>query len=76
MSDAADVLDEPQADVPPVRHEGRPIESRWLRRYRALVTNASSGAVLRDPEGEGGGPAGGRQDEHEHVHEHGEGRRA
>jgi dihydroxy-acid dehydratase len=29
------------------RHRGVP--SRWLRRYRALVTNASRGAVLRDP---------------------------
>jgi dihydroxy-acid dehydratase len=28
----------------------RPIESRWLRRYRSLVTNASRGAVLADPD--------------------------
>lgn len=28
----------------------RPVASRWLRRYRSLVTNASRGAVLRDPE--------------------------
>jgi len=28
----------------------RPIASRWLRRYRALVTNAARGAVLRDPD--------------------------
>jgi dihydroxy-acid dehydratase len=28
----------------------RAVTSRWLRRYRALVTNASQGAVLRDPE--------------------------
>jgi dihydroxy-acid dehydratase len=28
----------------------RTVTSRWLRRYRALVTNASHGAVLRDPE--------------------------
>lgn len=26
----------------------RPVESRWLRRYRAAVTSASTGAVLRD----------------------------
>jgi dihydroxy-acid dehydratase len=25
----------------------KPLESRWLKQYRALVTNASSGAVLR-----------------------------
>ena len=30
----------------------RPIASRWLRRYRALVTNAARGAVLRDPDEE------------------------
>jgi dihydroxy-acid dehydratase len=24
----------------------KPLQSRWLRQYRALVTNASSGAVL------------------------------
>jgi dihydroxy-acid dehydratase len=29
----------------------RPVTSRWLRRYRALVTNASCGAVLADPSG-------------------------
>jgi dihydroxy-acid dehydratase len=28
----------------------RPVASRWLRRYRAFVTNAAQGAVLRDPE--------------------------
>jgi hypothetical protein len=28
----------------------RPIESRWLRRYRSLVTNAARGAVLADPD--------------------------
>lgn len=28
----------------------RSIDSRWLRRYRSLVTNASSGAILRDPD--------------------------
>lgn len=28
----------------------RPVASRWLRRYRSLVTNASNGAVLRDPD--------------------------
>jgi dihydroxy-acid dehydratase len=27
----------------------RAVASRWLRRYRALVTNAAHGAVLRDP---------------------------
>ncbi len=27
----------------------KPVEGAWLRRYRALVTNASRGAVLRDP---------------------------
>jgi dihydroxy-acid dehydratase len=24
----------------------KPLESKWLRQYRALVTNAGSGAVL------------------------------
>jgi dihydroxy-acid dehydratase len=28
----------------------RPTASRWLRRYRAFVTNAARGAILRDPE--------------------------
>jgi dihydroxy-acid dehydratase len=28
----------------------RPVESRWLRRYRSLVTNAARGAVLADPD--------------------------
>ncbi len=27
----------------------KPLESKWLRQYRALVTNASSGAVLEAP---------------------------
>jgi len=35
----------------------RPVASRWLRRYRSLVTNASRGAVLRDPDGDGDGNA-------------------
>jgi dihydroxy-acid dehydratase len=26
----------------------RPVDSRWLRRYRKLVTSASTGAILRD----------------------------
>ncbi len=30
----------------------RPVTSRWLRRYRSYVTNASSGAVLRNPDEE------------------------
>jgi dihydroxy-acid dehydratase len=33
----------------------RPVPSRWLRRYRSLVTNASSGAVLSDPDEPGAG---------------------
>jgi dihydroxy-acid dehydratase len=32
------------------RPRRRSVDSRWLRRYRALVTNAASGAVLRDPD--------------------------
>jgi len=28
----------------------RPTDSRWLQRYRAQVTNAANGAVLRNPE--------------------------
>jgi hypothetical protein len=28
----------------------RELTSRWLRRYRALVTSASTGAILREPE--------------------------
>jgi dihydroxy-acid dehydratase len=28
----------------------REAPGRWLKRYRALVTNASSGAVLKDPD--------------------------
>ncbi|TAK26390.1 MAG: dihydroxy-acid dehydratase [Chloroflexota bacterium] len=28
----------------------RPLTSRWLRRYRALVTSANTGAILADPE--------------------------
>jgi dihydroxy-acid dehydratase len=27
----------------------KPLKSKWLRQYRALVTNASSGAVLEAP---------------------------
>lgn len=27
----------------------QPVESRWLRRYASMVTSASTGAVLRDP---------------------------
>ncbi len=30
----------------------RPTDSRWLQRYRAQVTNAANGAVLRNPEAE------------------------
>lgn len=30
----------------------RPNDSRWLQRYRAQVTNAANGAVLRNPEAE------------------------
>ena len=48
------------------RHEGwrplaRPIESRWLRRYRSLVKNASCGAVLRDPDEDATAAAGDKQ---------------
>ena len=35
------------------RPKRRPVGSRWLRRYRAFVTNAAQGAVLRDPEEQG-----------------------
>jgi len=28
----------------------KPVEGSWLKRYRALVTNASRGAVLKEPE--------------------------
>jgi dihydroxy-acid dehydratase len=46
------------------RPRRRKVDSRWLRRYRALVTNAASGAVLRDPdEDEGGAPAAEREPE-------------
>jgi dihydroxy-acid dehydratase len=46
---------EVSADELQLRREGweprrRPVTSRWLRRYRALVTNAARGAVLRDPD--------------------------
>jgi dihydroxy-acid dehydratase len=42
---APDELDRRRADGLPPR---RAIASPWLRRYRALVTNAARGAVLRD----------------------------
>jgi dihydroxy-acid dehydratase len=29
----------------------QPPDSKWLRRYASLVTSASKGAVLREPEG-------------------------
>jgi dihydroxy-acid dehydratase len=74
-----------QASWRPLR---RPVDSRWLRRYRALVTNAATGAVLRDPEEDGStlatdehvhvhtdGHAAGAS-EHEHGHGHGKGREA
>jgi len=32
------------------RPPDRPIASRWLRRYRALVTSANTGAILADPQ--------------------------
>jgi dihydroxy-acid dehydratase len=28
----------------------RPLPGRWLKRYRALVTSANTGAILRDPD--------------------------
>ena len=34
------------AATPPARE----LPGRWLRRYRALVTSANTGAVLRDPD--------------------------
>jgi dihydroxy-acid dehydratase len=34
------------AAVPPDRR----LTSRWLRRYRALVTSANTGAILREPD--------------------------
>jgi dihydroxy-acid dehydratase len=46
--DAAEMARRAEAGPPPLRK----IASRWLRRYRALVTNASYGAVLRDPDEE------------------------
>ena len=32
--------------LPPLK----PAEGKWLKRYRAMVTNAAHGAVLADPE--------------------------
>jgi dihydroxy-acid dehydratase len=46
----------------------RPVASRWLRRYRALVTNASCGAVLADPEEIEGGAAAGHGKEQGRSH--------
>jgi len=37
-------LDRRRAEFKPIV---KPLESRWLRQYRSLVTNASSGAILR-----------------------------
>jgi dihydroxy-acid dehydratase len=42
-----DVIERRRAGKQPKR---RPVESRWLRRYRSMVTNASTGAILRDQE--------------------------
>jgi dihydroxy-acid dehydratase len=56
----------------------RPVDSRWLRRYRSLVTNAASGAVLREPEEDVGTATedGTATDVHVHEQEHGERRDA
>ena len=50
----------------------RPLDSRWLRRYRALITISACGAVLRDPEE--AEPVGERGEEQ--AHEHGDGAEA
>jgi dihydroxy-acid dehydratase len=48
-------LEVEEAELRRRRTAHRPLEravaSRWLRRYRSLVTNASKGAVLADPGG-------------------------
>jgi dihydroxy-acid dehydratase len=45
------VLDVPEAELAARREGFRPkrreVRSSWLRRYAALVTNASAGAVLK-----------------------------
>ena len=38
-----EVIEERRAHFKPIV---KPLKSKWLRQYRALVTNASSGAVL------------------------------
>ncbi len=47
-------LDVDAAELARRRQTWRPVDraipSRWLRRYRSLVTNAAQGAVLRDPD--------------------------
>ncbi len=40
-------LDRRKARFKPLK---KPVSGSWLKRYRALVTNASKGAVLREPE--------------------------
>ncbi|MCC6628171.1 MAG: dihydroxy-acid dehydratase [Chloroflexi bacterium] len=42
----AEIADRLAANPP----QRRPIESKWLRRYAAMVTSANTGAVLADPD--------------------------
>jgi dihydroxy-acid dehydratase len=42
--------EELRARIAEARPPERPIPSRWLRRYRALVTSANTGAILKEPE--------------------------
>jgi dihydroxy-acid dehydratase len=37
------VIDERRANFKPLV---KPLDSKWLKQYRALVTNASNGAIL------------------------------
>jgi dihydroxy-acid dehydratase len=39
-----------QARIAEATPPERELKSRWLRRYRALVTSANTGAILREPE--------------------------
>ncbi len=38
------------ARVAEFRAPARELPGRWLRRYRALITSANTGAALRDPD--------------------------
>jgi dihydroxy-acid dehydratase len=43
--------DEIRRRVAAARPPERPLPGRWLKRYRALVTSANTGAILRAPDG-------------------------